>query len=77
MSAIITRPQGLSVVEWANNVSFDLSAFGAFGSLVNPEQWQNWGAQLLNNATLGNNLPDPYAFTDWQRWAERLCDSLS
>jgi hypothetical protein len=33
--------------------------------------------QLLNNTTLGRNLPNPYNFTEWKDWAERLCGALS
>lgn len=77
MSYIITRPTNLSVEDWANNVTTDLRNFGFFGSLLNPDGWQQWGLQLLNNAALSNVLPDPYAFKDWREWADRVCDALA
>lgn len=77
MATIITRPTNLRAVDWANNVCSDLREFGIIGSLVREEDWRSWGSQLLNNAALGNNLPNPYQFAEWRPWAERLCDALS
>jgi len=45
--------------------------------LESESEWQDWGMQLLNNTTLGRNLPNPYNFTEWKEWAERLYGVLA
>lgn len=74
---IITLPTYMSLPDWAAQINLDLDAYGAFGRLDNPEKWQDWGMQFINNTTLGRNLPNPYQFTDWKEWAERLVGALS
>jgi hypothetical protein len=74
---IITRPANLELLDWASQVIWDLDSFGAFGRLDDPDRWQDWGMQFLNNTTIGRNLPIPYGFTDWREWAERLVGALS
>ena len=75
MSVRITIPTGLSLRDWADQISLDLDAFGAFGRLDVEENWQNWAMQFLNNTSLKENYPIPYQFTDWREWAERFCQA--
>jgi|TARA_R110000822_G_scaffold293893_1_gene415927 hypothetical protein len=75
MSVRITIPTGLSLRDWADQISLDLDAFGAFGRLDVEENWQNWAMQFLNNTSLQENFPIPYQFTDWREWAERFCQA--
>ena len=77
MSHLITRPANLDVMDWSAQIVLDLDGYGAIGRLASPELWQDWAAQLLNTATLGRALPDPYGFENWQEWAERLCGALA
>lgn len=72
----ITRPVGMRLLDWADQVCLDLDFSGPVGKLDFEENWQNWGAQFFNNASLGRNIPNPYEFTDWKNWAERFCQSL-
>jgi hypothetical protein len=74
---MITMPTNMELTDWASQVVLDLDAFGAFGRLDNPELWQDWGMQFLNNTTIGRNLPIPYQFTNWKEWAERLVGALT
>lgn len=74
---IITLPTGMELMDWASQVIIELDAYGSFGRLDDPNRWQDWGMQFLNNTTIGRNLPIPYGFTDWREWAERLVGSLS
>ena len=74
---MITRPYGMNLIDWADCVVLDLEAYGVFGKLMSESGWQDWGVQFLNNATLGRNLPNPYNFTTWREWAERMCGSLA
>ena len=75
MSVRITIPTGLSLRDWADQISLDLDAFGAFGRLDVEENWQNWAMQFLNNTSLRENFPIPYQFTDWREWADRFCQA--
>jgi hypothetical protein len=73
----ITRPTGLALRDWADQIVLDLDNYGAFGKLMNDADWQDWAVQFTNNTTLGRNLPNPYAFSDWRDWAERMAQLLS
>lgn len=73
----VTRPTGMVLPDWADQVVLDLDSFGSFGRLSDEALWQDWAAQFLNNTTLGRNLPRPYDFPDWREWAERFCQLLS
>ena len=73
----VTLPTRMDLVDWANQVSLDLDSYGAFGRLDNPENWQNWAMQFLNNTSLGRNFPNPYDFDVWSDWAERFVQTLS
>lgn len=73
----ITLPLHMTLLDWANQAALDLDPYGAFGRLDDPANWQNWAMQLLNNASLGRNFPNPYDFADWREWAERLVQTLS
>lgn len=74
---MITRPQGMRLIDWADCVVQDLEAYGTVGKLLSENEWQNWGVQFLNNTTLGRNLPNPYNFNTWREWAERMCEVLA
>jgi len=73
----VTRPVGIRLTDWSDQVVYDLSVYGNFGKLNDEKQWQDWAAQFLNNQSLGLNLPNPYQFDNWQEWAERFCEMLS
>lgn len=74
---MLTRPHGMSLTDWADCAVLDLDLYGTFGKLMSESDWQNWGVQFLNNTSLGRNLPNPYNFTTWREWAERMCESLA
>ena len=73
----LTRPYGMRLIDWADQVVRDLEPYGTAGRLLNEEEWQDWGVQFLNNTTLGRNLPNPYNFSTWREWAERMCEVLA
>lgn len=73
----ITRPTGMELRDWADQVVLDLDRYGAFGRLENEAEWRDWAVQFLNNTTLGRNPPNPYQFADWREWAERLAQLLA
>ncbi len=71
---MITRPTGMTLPEWADRVSFDLSEYGVTSKIVG-DDWQGWAVQFLNNVDIGRNLPNPYNFENWLEWAERFCET--
>lgn len=77
MSVSIVRPVGISLTDWCDQLVLDLSQYGVIGQLQDESEWREWAMQLLNNTTLGRNLPNPYNFTEWKEWAERLCGALA
>lgn len=74
MSIRLTLPIGISLHDWADQVSLELDPYGSFGRL-DGEDWQNWAVQFLNNSKVGANLPNPYMFDKWQHWADRFCEA--
>lgn len=73
----ITRPSGMQLSDWADQIVLDLDSYGSFGRLDDEERWQDWAMQFFNNSALGRNFPLPYSFTDWREWAERFSQGLS
>ena len=76
MTISITLPSGLGLRDWADQISLDLDPYGAFGRLDVEDQWKNWAMQFVNNMTLKENVPIPYAFDNWREWPERFCQAL-
>jgi len=74
---MITRPSGMSFLDWSSQIQTDLDSYGSIGRADTFAAWQDWAAQLMNITTLSRALPDPYAFSEWRDWAERLCGALS
>ena len=72
----VTLPTGMGLRDWADQIALDLDSFGAFGRLDIEDQWQNWAMQFINNMTLKENMPIPYAFDNWHEWAVRFCQTL-
>lgn len=77
MIVSIVSPTGITLLDWADQLVLDLSQYGVIGRLEAESEWQDWAMQLLNNTTLGRNLPNPYNFTEWKEWAERLYGVLA
>jgi hypothetical protein len=69
---MITRPTGMELRDWADQVTLDLDVYGPV-SHITGDDWQGWGVQFLSFGSIGKNLPNPYNFTDWRDWAERMC----
>ena len=76
MGIRITLPTGMALQDWADQIALDLDPYGAFGRLPDEKNWQNWAMQFVNNASLKENIPIPYNFSDWRSWAERFCQTV-
>jgi hypothetical protein len=73
---MITLPKFIGLVEWSDIVVSELSQYGTFNRLTDEKDWKNWAAQFMMSSGLQGKIPQPYAFDDWQEWAERLCQTL-
>lgn len=70
-------PHGLTVQQWADAVIADLNPSWPLGHLTSEGDWQNWATGLVRAPELAQRiLPDPYGFTDWRDWAERVAPML-
>lgn len=77
MSVTITRPTGLTMRDWCDQVTLDLDRFGSIGRIVK-DDWQAWGIQLVSLMGLGGYvIASPYQFKNWLDWANRLCGDLA
>jgi hypothetical protein len=75
LSLRLTLPIGMDLLDWSAQITFELDPYAAIGKLERVEDWQDWAATILNNASLNPNFPNPYDFDHWRDWAERFCRS--
>lgn len=70
-------PTNMTLHDWADAAVPFLEQFDSVGRLVE-DRWQEWGARLALALPLsGINVPNPYQFTDWRLWAQRLCEETT
>ena len=70
---LVTRPTGLSFVDWASQIVLDLEYAGLLPVPHSVDTWQDWGAAISRVPEISkNNTPDPYLFAEWQDWAEQF-----
>ncbi len=66
-------PRGLSVMDWTDSMSFLLDSESPIMRLDNPDNWRIWARNFIGDPDLvGQNMPDPDYFEDWEEWAMRL-----
>jgi hypothetical protein len=69
---MIPSPYGLSLNDWADQVTYELQSAGPV-PVLNGTEWHDWAERLLElNPTLQQAAPSPQGFTDWQDWAARF-----
>ena len=73
---MITLPTNLALHDWADQVVTDLRPAGFIDRLQGGD-WQSWGVQFASLPLVRGLPPDPYGFTVWQEWAERLCGCVN
>lgn len=76
MGIQVTLPVGMTLQQWADAVTYDLTEY-VVPQVLMGEDWQSWAVPLVATTTLsGNNPPNPYQFIDWQEWAMRFCNAV-
>ncbi len=77
MSFNITLPVGMKLTDWADQITFDLDNQTSLSKLQNEDKWQDWAVQFVTATGLaGYNVPTPYAFFEWNDWADSFCKAL-
>ena len=78
MSVRTISPGYMQLRDWADYMCQNLEHYGNLARLDREEEWQDWGATLLNIPALsGSIIPDPYQFDDWRTWAQRCNENLA
>ncbi len=73
----VTLPVGISLLDWADQITLDLENQMQPRKLLNVLEWQDWAVQFTVYGTLpGDQPPNPYQFDNWRDWAERFCDAV-
>lgn len=70
-------PVNMSLTEWADAVMLTVADTWSFGRLDDENKWQDWAVGIVRAPQYALRvLPDPYQFTDWRDWAERVAPML-
>ena len=70
-------PVNMSLTEWADAVMLTVADTWSFGKLDDENKWQDWAVGFVRAPSLAQRvLPDPYQFTDWRDWAQRVYPML-
>jgi hypothetical protein len=77
MSLNITLPVGMGLMDWADQITFDLDNQTSLSKLMDETKWQDWAVQFVTATGLSEyNVPTPYDYSDWHPWADALCKTL-
>lgn len=77
MSFNITLPVNMALIDWADQITFDLDNQTSIAKLIDETDWQSWAVQFVTVPGLsGYNVPSPYSFDSWNNWADYFCKTL-
>jgi hypothetical protein len=66
-------PRQLTVTQWADAMTLQLTGFSQPPRLDSPDWWQGWALVVNQSPRIAAfNPPNPYAFSDWREWAMRF-----
>jgi hypothetical protein len=64
-------PRGLTVIEWCDYMTDELTGFSQPPRLDDSEQWLGWALAVCQSPRIAAfNPPNPLQYSDWQEWAE-------
>lgn len=70
---MIIDPRGLSVTEWTDFMTDELTGFSTPPRLDRPEDWRGWALVVCQSPRIAVfNPPNPIEYTDWREWADRF-----
>lgn len=66
----------MTLRDWADASMYTLINYSNCYALLD-DNWQLWGTMFFNDPYLSRfDPPNPYEFTQWEVWAERLLDAM-
>jgi hypothetical protein len=74
MAGTIPNPQGMDVLDWADQIVY---SFGAIGvpRLNEPDAWREW-ADRISQLGPFQSAPRQDFFDNWQAWARALIGAI-
>ena len=77
MGIRVTWPVNMSLRDWVDTVTYDLTPYVIPFTLTDDNDWRTWASQVVAAPALaGNNPPNPYLYADWNDWAMRFCNAI-
>lgn len=71
-------PAGISVTDWCDFMTLDLSRFGPIPTLDNPLNWGKWASSVITLPRIASLQPPvPSDFVKWDDWAFRFLQTLN
>jgi hypothetical protein len=70
---MIIDPRGMTVTEWTDFMTQNLTGYSQPPRLDDPKEWQFWALLVAQSPRIAAfNPPNPLEFNDWRAWAERF-----
>jgi hypothetical protein len=70
-------PRNMTLRDWADSVILSIGDAWSFGRLDDESRWRDWAVAFVRAPGFaGQNVPDPYGFSDWREWAMRAYPML-
>lgn len=70
-------PRNMTLRDWADSVILSIGDAWSFGRLDDESRWRDWAVAFVRaSGFAGQNVPDPYGFSDWREWAMRAYPML-
>jgi|HubBroStandDraft_3_1064219.scaffolds.fasta_scaffold10744_2 hypothetical protein len=78
MAIRIIYPQGMTSVNWCNQMSLALSSVSQFPVVKGENDWRHWGESVARQVSLSQyKIPFPNTFKTWRAWADKFVQALS
>jgi len=75
---MIIDPRGLTVTQWTDFMTQNLTGFSQPPRLDDPSRWQMWALVVVQSPRIAAfNPPNPLEFADWLPWAERFNQTVA
>ena len=70
-------PTDMTVTQWTDAMTIDLTGISTPPRLDSPLAWQQWALVVSQSPRVARtNPPNPLQFTDWREWAIRFNESI-
>lgn len=67
------QPEHLTFQKWFDAVSLLNPSGWSLGTVLDESKWREYAVGLVRAQPFATRtLPDPYQFTNWRQWADRV-----